>query len=60
MAEELPNFEQLYLAEQRRRKDAEREKKEAEREKEEEREQTYNTTSPEFLDACHVHPRCSD
>ncbi|OCK78448.1 hypothetical protein K432DRAFT_427263 [Lepidopterella palustris CBS 459.81] len=69
MAQQSPNYKQLFLEERRRREEAERAQEEArraqeeaERAQEEERrrreraeEKTRKTTLPEFLDACHTH-----
>jgi hypothetical protein len=69
MAEQSPDYKQLFFAEQRRREEeqrrreeeqrrreaAERAQKEEQRRRENAEERTRKTTLPEFLDACHKH-----
>jgi len=62
MAQQSPDYRQLFQEEQRKRqeaesaqKEAERAQKEAERAQQKGEEKTRKTTLPEFLGACHVH-----
>ena len=69
MAQQLPDYRQLFQEEQRKRQEAERAQKheqrkrqeaesaqkEAERAQQKGEEKTRKTTLSEFLDACHVH-----
>ncbi len=69
MAQQSPDYKQLFFEEQRKRKEEQRKREEAERAQkeerrrreeaehaeEEQRKKNRETTLPEFLDACHVH-----